>query len=118
MRTLGSRLSSLAVLLFVVCAADGVRVTAGAQSASQPSSSPQPVASQAASASAAHPDYGAMVTKYCVTCHNQRLKTAGLSLDTLDISNPSVESIRAIALDCCFGDVDPVETVSFGGQRN
>jgi hypothetical protein len=24
---------------------------------------------------------------YCVTCHNQRLKTAGLALDTLDVSN-------------------------------
>ena len=89
MRTLGSRVSSLAVLLFVVCAADGVRVTAGAQSATQPSSLSQTAASQATNASAAHPDYGAVVTKYCVTCHNQRLKTAGLSLDTLDISNPS-----------------------------
>jgi hypothetical protein len=28
-----------------------------------------------------------VITKYCVTCHNQRLKTAGLMLDTLDASN-------------------------------
>src|SRR5262245_62133622 len=26
--------------------------------------------------------------KYCVTCHNERLHTAGLSLDTLDPANP------------------------------
>jgi hypothetical protein len=26
-----------------------------------------------------------VITKYCVTCHNQRLKTAGLMLDTLDV---------------------------------
>ena len=26
----------------------------------------------------------AVLNKYCVTCHNQRLKTAGLTLDTLD----------------------------------
>ncbi len=27
------------------------------------------------------------LNSYCVTCHNQRAKTAGLMLDTLDISN-------------------------------
>src|SRR5947207_1144529 len=27
----------------------------------------------------------AVLDKYCVTCHNQRLKTAGLVLDTLDV---------------------------------
>ncbi|MEP7304456.1 MAG: DUF1592 domain-containing protein [Acidobacteriota bacterium] len=26
--------------------------------------------------------------KYCVTCHNQRLRTAGLELDRLDLTNP------------------------------
>jgi hypothetical protein len=29
----------------------------------------------------------ALVDQYCVTCHNQRLKTGGLELDTLDITN-------------------------------
>src|SRR5207248_4929388 len=27
------------------------------------------------------------VDRYCVTCHNQRLKTAGLVLESLDLSN-------------------------------
>jgi mono/diheme cytochrome c family protein len=27
----------------------------------------------------------AMLDKYCVTCHNQRLKTGGLTLDTLNL---------------------------------
>ena len=27
-----------------------------------------------------------LVDRYCVTCHNQRLKTAGLMLDTLDLA--------------------------------
>lgn len=31
----------------------------------------------------------AVLDKYCVTCHNQRMKTAGLTLDTLDISHVS-----------------------------
>src|SRR5688500_14989248 len=40
---------------------------------------------------AAHPEAvvpsKAFVDTYCVTCHNQRLKTGGLALDTFDISN-------------------------------
>src|SRR5262245_13438803 len=28
-----------------------------------------------------------VLDKYCVTCHNQRLKTAGLTLDTIDAAN-------------------------------
>src|SRR5215510_382340 len=31
----------------------------------------------------------ALIDKYCVTCHNQKLKTAGLSLDTADFVRPS-----------------------------
>jgi Protein of unknown function (DUF1592)/Protein of unknown function (DUF1588)/Protein of unknown function (DUF1587)/Protein of unknown function (DUF1585)/Protein of unknown function (DUF1595) len=31
----------------------------------------------------------ALVDKYCVTCHNQRVKTAGLMLDVLDLSDPA-----------------------------
>ena len=40
----------------------------------------------AASAAFADPSYRAVLDKYCVTCHNQRLKTAGLTLDTLDLA--------------------------------
>ena len=29
----------------------------------------------------------AVLDKYCVTCHNQRVKTAGLMLDTLDVEH-------------------------------
>src|SRR5688572_21007961 len=28
----------------------------------------------------------AVLDRYCVSCHNQRLKTAGLTLDTLDLA--------------------------------
>lgn len=39
-----------------------------------------------------------MVTKYCVTCHNQRLKTANLVLDSLDFDHPanSAESFEKV----------------------
>ena len=29
----------------------------------------------------------AALNQYCVTCHNERLKTAGLTLDTMDLGN-------------------------------
>src|SRR5262245_2153604 len=34
-----------------------------------------------------------VLDKYCVTCHNQRLKTAGLSLDTADLGNVSKDGV-------------------------
>src|SRR5262245_55290988 len=33
-------------------------------------------------------DARAMLDTYCVTCHNQRLKTAGLTLDSADVTSP------------------------------
>jgi hypothetical protein len=32
------------------------------------------------------PDYRAVLDKYCVTCHNERAKTAGLALDKMDLA--------------------------------
>ncbi len=59
-------------------------VPAGSQQTSQPSqASRAPMSEQRA-----------LVTKYCVTCHNERLKTAGLTLDSMDVDhvaqNPDV----------------------------
>ena len=34
----------------------------------------------------ADPAYRAVLDKYCVTCHNQRLKTGGLTLDNMDLA--------------------------------
>ena len=36
----------------------------------------------------AQPQPSAVVNRYCVTCHNQRLKTAKLELDRLDLTHP------------------------------
>src|SRR6266849_7964679 len=30
-------------------------------------------------------DHRAVLNRYCVTCHNEKLKTAGLMLDTMDV---------------------------------
>ena len=40
----------------------------------------------------ADPGYRAVLDKYCVTCHNQRLKTGGLTLDTMDLSKVSSQA--------------------------
>src|SRR5437867_13136068 len=44
------------------------------------------VISGGAAAQAPARDYRATLNQYCVTCHNQRTKTAGLALDTMDLS--------------------------------
>src|SRR5262245_19901283 len=31
----------------------------------------------------------AVLDKYCISCHNQKLRTAGLELDSLDVAHPS-----------------------------
>jgi hypothetical protein len=36
---------------------------------------------------AAAPPKSALLTQYCITCHNQRLKTAGLLLDSMDFDH-------------------------------
>ena len=51
----------------------------------------------AASSSAAAPpapsaEPRAVFEKYCFTCHNQRLRTAGLALDTLDVENVGADA--------------------------
>jgi len=43
-----------------------------------------------AAAPASFPSPRALVDQYCVSCHNQRLKTGGLSLDTVDVDHPEL----------------------------
>ncbi len=47
---------------------------------------PAPPASATQAAASTNPT--AFINTYCVTCHNQKLHTAGLALDTLDASHP------------------------------
>lgn len=48
----------------------------------------QTTSSPSASAAVSSPDSSAVVKRSCVTCHNTRTKTAGLMLDTLDVTQP------------------------------
>src|SRR5437867_10083446 len=63
---------SLGVALAVLLAVGGVKTTAG----QSPSSSPSVPAPRA------------VLDRYCVTCHNARLRTAGLLLDQADVDRP------------------------------
>ena len=42
---------------------------------------------QSAAPSASFAAHRAMLDRYCVTCHNQRLKTAGVTFDTMDLAH-------------------------------
>lgn len=69
----------------------------GAQSAvpssSRAASSIQPaLPAQSAVPATAAVDHQATVRRYCVTCHNQRMKTAGLLLDTIDAEHPAANA--------------------------
>ncbi|HEV8713419.1 MAG TPA: DUF1587 domain-containing protein, partial [Candidatus Binatia bacterium] len=55
-------------------------------------SSVQTSARQTQAAPAASPAPRAVFDKYCITCHNQRLRTAGLELDSLDLANPGANA--------------------------
>ena len=45
---------------------------------------------RAPAASAESAEYGALIDRYCVTCHNDRLRTAGLTLDDAEVSEAHV----------------------------
>src|ERR1044071_5389004 len=57
-----------------------------AGAAAQPAVPGQPPAAAQQTGTAAPPPR-AVLDKYCVTCHNERVKTAGLTLDKLDLAH-------------------------------
>ena len=67
----------MAALLWIVSAVWSVP-----QAASPESQAPKPTA-----ASVAAPDYRAVVNQYCVSCHNARTQTAGLTFDRMDFTD-------------------------------
>lgn len=78
---LASRLARPALVALAVSgyvAAAAPRVGSAPQQASAATTAKPPVAQ----------DLRALLDTYCVTCHNQRLKTAGLTLDTVDAGSP------------------------------
>ena len=64
----------------------GLQVETSAEQSVRRSSLPS-----AASAVTPPSSHRRLLDRYCVTCHNERLKTAGLRLDQIDVSTPDVE---------------------------
>jgi mono/diheme cytochrome c family protein len=56
--------------------------------AAQDNGKPAPTAAS----SGANPNQ-ALINRYCVTCHNQKLKTAKLALETLDLAHPEKDAL-------------------------
>ncbi len=66
---------SKAAVVWMGIACVGLGSIQAAQQPSPPASSPES-------------ENRAVLNRYCVTCHNQKLKTAGLMLDKMDVANP------------------------------
>jgi mono/diheme cytochrome c family protein len=71
-----------AAALFVLFVGGGVFAGAGSQRAIAQAPAASPV-------SPSPSPHQAILQKYCVTCHNQRLQTAGLALDAFDAEHPA-----------------------------
>ena len=68
-----------------------VRVVVAAAALAVPPWMPAESSGQTAASSSAS-SHRAVLDRYCVTCHNERLETAGLSLDAIDVASVSDEA--------------------------
>ena len=68
-------------LAVVALAGSFVRAERGDQQAGSAAISPSPIASQQA-----------VLNRYCLSCHNDKMKTGGLSLSGADIANLAAQS--------------------------
>src|SRR5205085_4485979 len=79
--------------LWVIAALALLAVGVGAQQGATPGSpSVARPTVELRTANAALPGQ-ALIDRYCITCHNQRLKTANLALDTLALSHPENDAL-------------------------
>ena len=76
----------------VTAGATGVRSRDLFAASSQSAPAPQTTTATSGAPADAAADRGALVAKYCVTCHNDRMKTGGLSLQTLDVGTPAAHA--------------------------
>jgi len=81
---MGSRRRRGGSYALVWLAATAVPIAFGTASHAQAPAGTPP----AAAAPAAGADHKAVLQRYCVTCHNERLRTAGVALDGLDVAHP------------------------------
>jgi cytochrome c5 len=78
--------ATIGVAAFVLIVSLGIQARPSAQQPAPPAKSAQP--SSPIGAVSAASSQRRTLDRYCVTCHNQRLVTAGLKLDDADVANP------------------------------
>ena len=76
--------------VFALLSGSWIAVAVSVQSSGHPQETPvaAPNTAVTVSRNASPPSPRAVLDTYCVTCHNQRLRTAGLALDSLDVTTP------------------------------
>jgi mono/diheme cytochrome c family protein len=74
--------------IFALSISGCIAVTVSSVQTSARQTRPAPGAVRSTSSSASQ----VVLDKYCITCHNQRLRTAGLALDSLDVTNPGANA--------------------------
>jgi mono/diheme cytochrome c family protein len=94
----------IAVLCVIAPVARGVDSSSAAAQAARGVGQPPPAAA------VGHVAPRAMLDRFCVTCHNQRMKTGGLELDTLDMMHVSehAEEWEKVARKIRTGAMPPV----------
>ena len=102
-----ARVATIGLAWFVLIVSLGIQARPSAQQPppqvkSAPSSSPIGAVSPASS-------HRGTLDRYCVTCHNQRLATAGLKLDEADVANPGegAEIWEKVVRKLCTGMMPP-----------
>src|SRR5262245_32295941 len=121
---------SAVVFLFVLTAVSSTRAT----QASRPTSAPQPTSAETAArpllpfqpvlrfgpVQASDPSpHRALIDRYCVTCHNDRAKTAGLTLEKRDLDRvPEDAEIWEKALRKLRGGMMPPQGMPRPAQAN
>src|SRR6266852_774429 len=68
----------------------GLQVPSAQQAGRQQAASPASNSAAAAVTPASNPRR--LLDRYCATCHNERLKTADLRLDRIDVANPGAQA--------------------------
>lgn len=98
--------AALGLTLFVIEPGRVVIVQAAAQSGARPATAQPP---SKAIGSTVHAPDRALLDQYCVSCHNDRLKTAGLSLEKVDVSDArgNAETLEKVVRKLRSGQMPP-----------
>ena len=85
-----SRVRRASIFALFLFASGSIAVTLSSvqTSARQAQPAATPASSTTSPGSPGSPASRAVLDKYCITCHNQKLRTAGLALDSLDVTDP------------------------------